>query len=234
MNPKSPLWPTLEALDRLWASPAGAAVEEGKAAGFSTLARPGLPGRPKTLIIGAVSPVVRGAVSELGPHCVFQAYPPPLGMRPGDDAALMMDTDLPPFARGSFDLVLLSHVLEYRSTPLALLSLVYEILQPQGRVLVFTPHVLQPSGLQVGHGRRFWDWQIGGLMRQSAFTVQGRAAIRASAWRPATLIHSGAPQVPPRPTGLRPPFNLWEALQRLRRPQGIAASGKTGFRRCHE
>ena len=69
-----------------------------------------------------------------------------------------MDTDLPPFSSGHFDLIVLSHVLEYRSTPLALLSLTYEVLASHGLLVCLVPHRLGAKALYLdwrtvcGHG----------------------------------------------------------------------------------
>ena len=229
MDRTPPIWPTLDALDALWASPAGQGMEQAKAAAMAELVLSQVPARPRTLLIGAASRPLLEGVESLKPSSLFIAYPPPLGARVSATASLMMDTDLPPFARASFDLVLLSHVLEYRSTPLALLSLAYEILQSHGRLLIFTPHALAPRGSRLGLGASHWDMGVRSLLRRAAFTPLGARTLRHRGWRPTDLVHLAQPQVPPRPTGLRPRLPMLAEFWRQRRPEGIAASTPSGL-----
>jgi len=231
---QDPIWPSLRALDNLWQNPEGAEQEATKAKALQSLAQGQVPARPRTLIIGAASPAVLAALTTLNPSALIQAYPPPLGMRAGAHPALMMDTDLPPFSRGHFDLVVISHVLEYRSTPLALISLAYEILQPHGRLAVFTPHALGARDLMPGYGARYWGWGVTALLRQSAYSPRGGRLVMAGRWRPATNLHLAQPQVPPQPTNrLRiytPLMEFWRSRQR----GGIAATDLSRHGRGYE
>ena len=139
------IWPTLDALDAHWASDQGQVIEAEKAKLARAFLTDQVPGRPRTLVIGPVSAPLLQSLTHLKPAVMFQAYPPAIGFRQGAVPALMMDMDLPPFPRAFFDLIVLSHALEFRAEPLALLSLVYEILQPHGALLTLCPHALAPE-----------------------------------------------------------------------------------------
>ncbi len=217
-----PIWPPFEALDTIWQSPKGQVLEAEKARRFSQALAGQLMPRPRVLILGAVSPPMQQAFSDLKASSTIQAYPPALGVRPGRVPSLLMDSDLPPFASGHFDLVLISHTFEYRRFPLALLSLAYEIIQAQGRLALLLPHPLLPQDLRAGYGASYWGWQVRGLLSRAAFTPQATATARLASWRPAYGIYVAQPQVPPRPGRPVVPFNPLEALRRLRGQPGIA------------
>ena len=138
------------------------------------------------------------------------------------------------FERRHFDLILLSYVLEYQAMPLGLLSLTYEILQPQGYLLSFVPHRLQPQGLKVGYPHGFWGLEVRRLLAQAAFTPQSWGSIHANLWRPGGLVHLACPQVPPRPQGRVSFPNPLSALMRARRMPGIAATGQKALERAHD
>ena len=234
MAPQRPLWPNLPGLAQLWDSDLGIGHERAKARAFERVAPSQVPARPKALLIGAASTQVLDAVQALRPSSFIIAYPPALGGRLGDHPALVMDTDLPPFSRAHFDLVVLSYALEYRRTPLALLSLTYEILLPQGRLAVFTPHPWGTEAVMAGDGRRYWGWQVRTWLRQSAFHVRGQQTIRLQRGRPTSNFHLAQPQVPPRPGNrlsiTTPLMEFWRSRQR----GGIAAAKFSRQGRGHE
>lgn len=231
---RDPIWPNISMLDQLWDSEDGAVHEEQKSSALRNIAHGQVPARPKILVIGAASETLLTAICSFNPSSVINAYFPPMGMRPGGEPAIMMDTDLPPFSRGHFDLVILSHSLEYRSTPLALLSLSYEILQPYGRCAIFTPHRLGTQALMPGYGARFWTWGVSNLLRQSAFSARGEQLLWSKNFRPLTNFHLAQPQVPPQPTNrLRiytPLMEFWRNRQR----GGIAATDLSRHGRGYE
>ncbi len=224
MAQRRPLWPNLQGLVQLWNSDLGAHHERAKARAFERLVPSQVHARPKALLIGAASTQVLGAVQALRPSSLLIAYPPALGGRIGEHPALVMDTDLPPFFRAHFDLVILSYTIEYRRTPLALLSLAYEILQPQGRLAVFTPHPWGTEDVMAGDGRRYWGWQVRALLRQSAFHSRGQQTVRLHCGRPTSNFHLAQPQVPPRPSNrlliATPLMEFWRSRQR----SGIAVA----------
>ena len=216
-----PLWPPFEALDDLWQSPQGQLLEAEKARRLTLTLKDQILPRPRALILGAVSQPVQTALTDLGLASLIQAYPSALGARPGSLPSLLMDLDLPPFAGGHFDLLVVSHSFEYRHVPLALLSLAYEITQAQGRLVLLLPHPLLPYDLRAGQGRAYWGWQLPGLFAQAAFTPRGASLVRLAGWRPAYGIHLAQPQVPPRPNRPVVQLNPLEVLRRLRAAPGL-------------
>lgn len=220
----NPIWPSFEALDALWDSDEGHALAQNQALWVEQVTQQHIPARARILLIGPVAPAVIRQLETLRPNCLFQAFPPAIGVRPGLVPALLMDTDLPPFARANFDLILVSNVLEFRSTPLALLSLCYEILHPQGRLITFVPHRLSPRVSRPGQGMTFLNMEMGSLLKQSAFTPvhSGLARMGRLAQghvRPATLMNLAAPQYPPKPAGGLP---VWPSIPKLWRQRPAA------------
>lgn len=224
------IWPTLDALDAHWASDQGQVIEAEKAKLARAFLTDQVPGRPRTLVIGPVSAPLLQSLTHLKPAVMFQAYPPAIGFRQGAVPALMMDMDLPPFQRACFDLVVVSYVLEYETSPLALLSLIYEILQPQGRLLTFVPHAMGADAAGPGQGAGFWGMQVWGLLRQSAFIRRKQGLVRQNQWRPTSLVHLSQPQVPPRPSGRIPILPRFEEIWRTKRVPDMAAPGQTRIR----
>lgn len=226
MPVSKPIWPSLEALDALWASARGQAVAHRQAAWIDQVMADHVPARARILLIGPVAPALMETLDAARPNALFQAFPPAIGVRPGAVPAVLMDTDLPPFARASFDLVLISHILEFRSTPLALLSLAYEVLHPQGHLLTLVPHRLCPADLKVGYGASFVHMEMASLLRQSAFTPQRAGVARAGPLRPATLMNLSSPQYPPKPSGGRPVLASVSKLLAPRPAAGWASQPK--------
>ena len=233
MVAREPLWPDLAALDAAWASTPGVSVEQAKADHLRALAAGQVPSRPKILLIGAASPPIFAALESLMPSVLIQAYPPQMGMRPGPVPALMMDSDLPAFAGREFDFILMSHTLEYRAMPLALLSLGYEILQPQGRLLMICPHAFSPQALRPGHGHSYFHVQLRSLLKRAAYTPRGMRYVFLSLGRPSHLLQLAQPQVPPRLSG-RLSLPSVDLLARLRRAQGVAAYRNIGLGPSHD
>ena len=158
-----------------------------------------------------------GELQSRQPAQLIQAYPPKIGVRHGACPALLMDTDLPPFSRNHFDLIVLSHVLEYRRTPLALLSLAYEILATSGVLVTMVPHRLASRAGRPGNGQGYLALSLAREMQQAAFSYRAHRLVRGPWARPETLICAARPQHPPRRSGGLP---IPMMLRGLWRPQG--------------
>ena len=221
-----PIWPDFATLDRLWDSPAGHRHEVAKAAALTSLLASRVEKRPKILIIGPASNALVGELQALKPAYLFQAYPPKVGVRHGLCPAMLMDTDLPPFSRGQFDLVVLSHSLEFRSTPLALLSLAYEILATSGILLTLTPHRLAPSSLCPGRGQGYLALTLAREMQQAAFSPRAHRLLRGEWTRPQSLVSVARPQHPPRRGGGLPMPAMLRGLLRPRATPSVALRRK--------
>ena len=222
----SPIWPDFAALDRLWDSPVGHGQELAKAAAMAKLLKKRVEKRPKILIIGPASRAIVAELQALMPAHLIQAYPPKLGARAGACPALLMDTDLPPFARGHFDLVVLNHSLEYRSTPLALLSLSYEVLAVSGTLIALVPHQLGPRAALPGHGTRYVAMELVNLLSQAAFSPRGHILVRGRWGRPQSLAYAARPQHPPHRSGGLPVSVRLRGLWRPQAAPGVALRGK--------
>ena len=223
---QNPIWPSFAALDQVWDSPAGHALEVNKAKHVATLVKPHIQKRPKILLIGPASPTLSAELQNFGPAQMFQAYPPAIGLRPGPCPALLMDTDLPPFSRGHFDLVVLSYVLEYRSTPLALLSLAYEFFKQSRSSPMHSP---PPIWGPVRHARIGRALSRRGLKRP--ITAGGLYPLR-PAFNPHPMgtppghHHGSLPPAPAKAKWGEPIFDRLRALLKPRTTPGVALNSK--------
>ncbi len=92
----------------------------------------------------------------------------------GLSSSALVDADQLPLRDGSVDRIILAHSLETAHQPAALLTELWRVLSPGGRLIVIAPN---RSGLWArmdltpfGHGQPFSRGQITALMRQALFT----------------------------------------------------------------
>jgi SAM-dependent methyltransferase len=92
----------------------------------------------------------------------------------GLSASALVDADQLPLRDGSVDRIILAHALEMAHSPADLMTEMWRILSPGGRIIVIVPN---RAGLWArmdvtpfGHGQPFSRGQLTNLMRQALFT----------------------------------------------------------------
>jgi SAM-dependent methyltransferase len=92
----------------------------------------------------------------------------------GLSSSALVDADQLPLRDGSVDRIILAHSLEMAHQPEELLSEMWRILSPGGRIIVIAPNRAglwaRIDGTPFGHGQPFSRGQITTLMRQALFT----------------------------------------------------------------
>jgi SAM-dependent methyltransferase len=92
----------------------------------------------------------------------------------GLSSSALVDSDQLPLRDGSVDRIILAHSLEMAHQPEELLSEMWRILSPGGRIIVIAPNRAglwaRIDGTPFGHGQPFSRGQITTLMRQALFT----------------------------------------------------------------
>jgi SAM-dependent methyltransferase len=92
----------------------------------------------------------------------------------GLSSSALVDADQLPLRDGSVDRIILAHALEMAHSPAELMSEMWRVLSPGGRIIAIAPN---RAGLWArmdvtpfGHGQPFSRGQLMGLMRQALFT----------------------------------------------------------------
>lgn len=97
----------------------------------------------------------------------------------GPSASALVDPMMMPLPDGSIDRVLVVHALETVESPTELLSEVWRILTPGGRIIVVAPNRrgvwARVDTTPFGHGQPFSRSQLKALMRQTQFSPEGWA-----------------------------------------------------------
>jgi SAM-dependent methyltransferase len=92
----------------------------------------------------------------------------------GLSASSLVDADQLPLRDGSVDRVILAHGLEMTNQPAAVLSEIWRVLSPGGRLIVIAPNRAglwaRMDGTPFGHGQPFSRNQLTSLMRQALLT----------------------------------------------------------------
>ncbi|SFK34319.1 class I SAM-dependent methyltransferase [Methylocapsa palsarum] len=115
----------------------------------------------------------------------------------GHSASALVEVTRMPLPDSSIDRVIVVHALEISEHPHDLLSEIWRILTPGGRVIVVTPN---RSGLWArldstpfGHGQPYSLGQLRDLMREALFSpTQWAEALYVPPFRSRTLLHSAA------------------------------------------
>ncbi|GGC46392.1 class I SAM-dependent methyltransferase [Chelatococcus reniformis] len=94
----------------------------------------------------------------------------------GLSASALVDPTMLPLADASYDRVLLVHALEHSEAPAEVLSEVWRILTPGGRLLAVVPNRRGPwarmDSTPFGHGQPYSRSQLKALMRQTLFSPE--------------------------------------------------------------
>lgn len=199
-----------KAIERLWTPSSGLRVLGlGYAAPYLTL-----PGQGAERV-AAFMPAAQGVVNW------------PSG---GLSASALVDPTMLPLADATYDRVLIVHALETSDSPAEVLSEVWRILTPGGRLVTVTPNRrgmwARMDNTPFGHGQPFSRSQLKSLMRQALFSpeawtealyvppLEGRLFLRSAvAWE-----RMGA--------GLALPFagvHVVDATKQLHRPIAVRA-----------
>jgi SAM-dependent methyltransferase len=92
----------------------------------------------------------------------------------GLSSSSLVDADQLPLRDGSVDRIILAHSLETAHQPAELLTELWRVLSPGGRLIVIAPNRAglwaRMDGTPFGHGQPFSRGQITALMRQALFT----------------------------------------------------------------
>jgi SAM-dependent methyltransferase len=92
----------------------------------------------------------------------------------GLSSSALVDADQLPLRDGSVDRIILAHCLEMAHRPEELMSEMWRILSPGGRIIVIAPNRsglwVRIDGTPFGHGQPFSRGQLTALMRQALFT----------------------------------------------------------------
>ncbi len=92
----------------------------------------------------------------------------------GLSASALVDADQLPLRDGAVDRVIVAHCLEMAHQPAAVLSEIWRVLSPGGRLIVIAPNRAglwaRMDGTPFGHGQPFSRNQITNLMRQALLT----------------------------------------------------------------
>ncbi|MGL5114666.1 MAG: class I SAM-dependent methyltransferase [Beijerinckiaceae bacterium] len=92
----------------------------------------------------------------------------------GLSASALVDADQLPLRDGSVDRIILAHALEMAHQPAALMTELWRVLSPGGRLIVIAPNRAglwaRMDATPFGHGQPFSRGQITELLRQSLFT----------------------------------------------------------------
>jgi SAM-dependent methyltransferase len=92
----------------------------------------------------------------------------------GLSSSALVDADQLPLRDGSVDRVIVAHSLEMAHQPAELLTELWRVLSPGGRIIVITPNRAglwaRIDGTPFGHGQPFSRGQLTALMREALFT----------------------------------------------------------------
>lgn len=181
--------PTVEELERFYASPLGRCVT----AHILPRLSPRLSRRAgdRLLAVGYASPYLHPLIGRL--ERLIQAMPERQGVIAWPDAAAnaacLVDDQRLPFADALFDQVLLVHVLEFSDPARKLLREVWRVLAPAGRLTVLVPN---RAGLWThfertpfGNGRPFGRTQL--------MTLLGDALLTPEYWETLLVLPPHAP-----------------------------------------
>jgi len=212
------------ALQKFYASPLGQAAGQTLAGRVGALWGGGL-AREQVLGVGFATPLL----DRLGGQAEIRvaAMPAAQGALSWSATAkgastVLFEEDLLPFRDGMFSRIIMLHGLEEAYAPSELLSEIWRILAPEGRLIVIAANRLglwaRAESTPFGHGRPWTRGQLSNLLRDTRFQTTAWTHglhMPPSGWGPVLAVHEGWEKVGEAVSRVMGGVVLVEATKRL-------------------